>query len=114
MVTVTVLRKIALSLPEATEEPHFEKTSFRVGKKIFATYDAKENRCCIKLSAADQDVFSLFNKAVIYPVPNRWGLQGWTFVEMSTVRKDMLADMLTAAYCLVAQKKLSSLIDHKK
>ena len=30
-------RKFALSLPEATEEPHFEKSSFRVRGKIFAT-----------------------------------------------------------------------------
>ena len=30
-------RKFALSLPEATEEPHFEYSSFRVRGKIFAT-----------------------------------------------------------------------------
>ena len=30
-------RQYALSLPEATEEPHFELTSFRVRGKIFAT-----------------------------------------------------------------------------
>jgi predicted DNA-binding protein (MmcQ/YjbR family) len=47
MVTIDTLRKIALSLPETTEEPHFEKTSFRVKKKIFATYDALKNRACI-------------------------------------------------------------------
>lgn len=31
------LRKLALSLPEATEEPHFDMTSFRVRGKIFTT-----------------------------------------------------------------------------
>ena len=30
-------RDYALSLPEATEEPHFDLTSFRVRGKIFAT-----------------------------------------------------------------------------
>lgn len=30
-------RKLALSLPEAAEEPHFEMWSFRVRGKIFAT-----------------------------------------------------------------------------
>ena len=30
-------RKYALSLPETTEEPHFEYSSFRVCGKIFAT-----------------------------------------------------------------------------
>src|SRR5215475_11273645 len=38
------LRRYALSLAEAHEAPHFERTSFRVGKKIFATMtpDGKE------------------------------------------------------------------------
>jgi len=29
-------RRLAMSLPEVTEEPHFEYTSFRVRGKIFA------------------------------------------------------------------------------
>jgi hypothetical protein len=33
MVTINNLRTIALSFPEATEEAHFEKTSFRVKKR---------------------------------------------------------------------------------
>ena len=57
MVTVDTFRKLALSLPEVTEEPHFEKISFRIKKKIFATYDAKDNRACIKLSPNEQHVF---------------------------------------------------------
>ena len=35
--TLDEARTIALSLPGATEEPHFERTSFRVRGKIFAT-----------------------------------------------------------------------------
>jgi hypothetical protein len=31
------VRRIAMALPEVTEEPHFEYTSFRVRGKIFAT-----------------------------------------------------------------------------
>jgi hypothetical protein len=31
------VRRAALALPEATEEPHFDLTSFRVRGKIFAT-----------------------------------------------------------------------------
>jgi hypothetical protein len=42
--TPKALQAFALSLPETHEEPHFERTSFRVGKKIFATMtpDGKE------------------------------------------------------------------------
>jgi hypothetical protein len=35
--TLNQARQFALSLPEATEEPHFDYTSFRIGGKIFAT-----------------------------------------------------------------------------
>jgi hypothetical protein len=31
------VRALALALPETTEQPHFERTSFRVAGKIFAT-----------------------------------------------------------------------------
>lgn len=41
--TLTQVRKHALSLPGVTEEPHFERTSFRVKGKIFLTAKASEN-----------------------------------------------------------------------
>jgi predicted DNA-binding protein (MmcQ/YjbR family) len=104
------LRKLALSFPETTEEPHFEKTSFRVKKKIFATYDNKSNRTCIKLSEIDQNVFSASDKTMIFPVDNKWGKQGWTIIEMSKVHKDLFVDALTTAYCEVAPKKLADQI----
>jgi predicted DNA-binding protein (MmcQ/YjbR family) len=107
MVSIEIFRKLALSFPEATEEPHFEKTSFRVKKKIFATYDEVKNRACIKLSEIDQDVFSTANKTIIFPVDNKWGKQGWTLIEMSKVRKELFIDALTTAYCEVAPKRLA-------
>jgi len=76
MVKITTLRKLALSFPETSEDPHFEKTSFRVKKKIFATYDNKTKRACIKLPEIYQDVFSLADKTIIFPVANKWGKQG--------------------------------------
>ena len=108
MVTFETFRTLALSFPEATEEPHFEKTSFRVKKKIFATYDSKNKRACLKLSEIDQDVFTLADSTVIYPVDNKWGKQGWTIIEMNKVRKELFIDALTTAYCNVAPKKLAN------
>lgn len=107
MVNIKTFQKLALSFDEATEEPHFEKTSFRVNKKIFATYDAKNERACIKLSEIDQDVFSAFDKSIIYPLPNKWGKQGWTLIELQIVGIEIFTDALTSAYCEVAPKRLS-------
>ena len=109
-VTVTKLRELALSFPESTEEPHFEKTSFRVRKKIFATYDDVHRRASLKLSVSDQDVFSSADPAVIYPVPNKWGQQGWTLVELDAVDEQVFAAALTSAYCTVAPKELGDAV----
>ncbi len=42
MVSIKAAREIALSFDEVTEEPHFEKASFRVKKKIYATLNEKD------------------------------------------------------------------------
>ncbi|MBS1615474.1 MAG: MmcQ/YjbR family DNA-binding protein [Bacteroidetes bacterium] len=110
MISIDTFRKLALSFPETAEEPHFEKTSFRVKKKIFATYDSKYNRASIKLSEIDQDVFSSVDRTIIFPIDNKWGKQGWTQIEMSKVRKELFVDALTSAYCEVAPKKLAEQI----
>lgn len=107
MVTIDMLRKLALSFPETTEEPHFEKISFRVKRKIFATYEDVGKTACIKLSAIDQDVFASADWTIIYPVGNKWGKQGWTIIEMKRVDKNLFTDALTTAYCSVAPKELS-------
>lgn len=107
MITIQQFREFALQFPEVTEQPHFENTSFRVKNKIFASYDDTKKRACLKLSEIDQSVFSSAAKSVIYPVDNKWGKQGWTFVELSSVHPDLLIDALTTAYCCVAPKKLA-------
>jgi len=107
MVTIETFRKLALSFEGAEELPHFEKASFRVKKKIFATLDEKLNVACVMLSEVDQSVFCAFDKTIIYPVPNKWGKKGATFIELKKVKKEMLLDALTCSYCKVAPAKLA-------
>lgn len=114
MITLAAFRNLALSFPEAMEEPHFEKTSFRVRKKIFATYDDHNKTACIKLKEIDQDVFSSADKTAVYPLANKWGKQGWTIIEMRKVHPSLFKDALETAYCTVAPLQLSRLLrsDH--
>lgn len=97
MIDIETFRQLALSFPEVTEQPHFDRTSFRV-KKIFATLDIKNNLACLMLSEIDQSVFCAFDKSIIYPVPNKWGKKGATYVELKMVNKSMLKDALKKAY----------------
>jgi hypothetical protein len=64
--TPAAFRKMALSFPQAVEMPHFERRSFRVGTKIFATMttDGREAMVpvrplyrCFELLASKPDVF---------------------------------------------------------
>lgn len=105
MVDIETFRKLALAFPGTEELPHFDLTSFRFKKKVFATFWQKENRAMLKLSLIDQSVFCSYNNTIFFPVPGGWGKQGATFVELKKVRKDMFIDALTTAYNNVASKK---------
>lgn len=103
MITVTQFTNAALAFPDVVEAPHFEKNSFRIKRKIFATLDCNQARACIKLNETDQSVFCI--SPAIYPVPNKWGKQGWTFIELKSVNKNLCMDALHTAYNTVAGKR---------
>jgi YjbR len=46
---VAQVRRYALSLPDTTEEPHFEYSSFRVRGKIFVTVPPDEEHIHVAL-----------------------------------------------------------------
>jgi predicted DNA-binding protein (MmcQ/YjbR family) len=110
MTNFSLLSQYALSLPEAIEEPHFEKRSYRVKKKIFATFGEKEAFFVVKLTELQQSVFCKWDESACHPVPNKWGLQGWTRVYFEKVDEDFLKDIVKTSYSNVAPKKLLELL----
>lgn len=108
MISIKEVRVAALNFEEVVELPHFERTSFRVKKKIFCTMDEKQQIAVLMLRPEDQSVFSAFDKTVFYPVNGTWGRQGATTVELRKVRKSMFKDALTLAYCNKAPAKLAA------
>ena len=107
MVSTNAARQFALSFEVAEELPHFHLASFRVRKKIFATLDVENRRVFVKLSLTDQSVFCSFDKNIIYPVPNKWGLSGATYIELHKVSMEMFRDAVRVAYCTVAPHNLA-------
>jgi predicted DNA-binding protein (MmcQ/YjbR family) len=105
MVSVDHFIKLALSFESAEQHAHFDKSSFRVNKKIFATLDVKSQKVVVKLSDIEQSVFSAYDQSIIYPVKGTWGKQGWTEVELKKVRKNVLNDVLKTSYQNVAPNK---------
>ena len=107
MVSIGTFRQMSLSFPETVELPHFDRASFHVNKKIFCTLHESKALAMVKLDSHDQSVFCAFDKTVIYPVPGGWGKQGATYIELKKIRKAMLKDALTVAWCRIAPKKLA-------
>lgn len=107
MDALKIFKEIALGFPDTTEAPHFGKISFRLKKKIFATYDAKTKLACVKLSEEDQAVFAMRDKTLVYPVPSKWGKQGWTMMDIEKIEKELMIDALSAAYCAMAPNSKS-------
>lgn len=105
MISSGTFRKLAFALPGTVEKPHFDKSAFCVNNKIYATLDEKNNRVCLLLSQIDQSVFSAYDNTVIYPVPNKWGLKGATYVELKKVLKPVLKDALLHAYEKIAASR---------
>jgi predicted DNA-binding protein (MmcQ/YjbR family) len=106
MISISYAREMALHFENTEEKPHFERISFRVKDKIFATLDSAKKQLVIKLSPEEQYAFGVFNKEAIFPVEGAWGKQGWTIVELDKIGEDIFRDALITSYCNVAPKKL--------
>jgi predicted DNA-binding protein (MmcQ/YjbR family) len=105
MLTPDDIRRTALALPEAYEEPHFEIASFRVAKKIFCTIHVDQPRIMLKLTPEDQH--NLSDGEVIEPVPGYWGRGGSTFVWYEKLEPARLAGLMRLAWAGVAPKRLT-------
>jgi predicted DNA-binding protein (MmcQ/YjbR family) len=104
--TAAEFRDMALSFPGTEENPHFDRAAFKVIKKrIFATLHEASLTANLKLSPQDQRVFCKFDKKIVHPIPNKWGLQGWTTFELKTIPNELILDALNTAYQDVVKKK---------
>lgn len=113
MISKDAFRKLALPLPDAVEQPHFEKISFSINKKIFTTLDFTNGLAVVKLSEIDQSIFCNFDSTIIYPVKGSWGKKGWTTIELKRIKKNMLIESLSTSYKLVSNKKVRSHLKNK-
>jgi hypothetical protein len=99
--------ELALSFPGTAQKPHFERTGFSViGKRMFATYLAKNNTANIFLTPKEQTIFCKMDTKNIYPVPNKWGEKGATTFELNKVPKEFVLEALLSAYNDVIKRKM--------
>jgi hypothetical protein len=99
MLTPNNIRRLALSLPNVVEKPHFDRTKFRA-RIDFASLHTPSATANLRLTAYDQAEFSAAYPGIIYPVPNGFGRMGWTTFELNTVSEEVLWAGILAAYAL--------------
>lgn len=105
MITVAAFRKLALSLPDTAEGPHFESTAFLVKGKIFATLNESEKRAVVKLLPEQQEVMTTAEPAIFQPVPNYWGAKGWTWMHLPKADKKAVESAMRAAWTNITTPK---------
>ncbi len=84
------------SMPGCSEVPHFEKTAYRTKKRIFASLEENGNTLTVKLSPVQQSVYTGLKG--VAKVPNKWGEQGWTNININETDPDIMLEMCRLAY----------------
>lgn len=101
------IRAVALSLPEAEEQPHFDRASFRVRGKIFATLPPpKDGRelVVLKLPVLVRESLQQTDADAIVSL-GAWDKGGWTQLDIGRIDGDKLADLIRLAWRGVAPKR---------
>src|SRR6478672_11915442 len=96
-------RRVALSLPEASESVHVGHPDFRVGGKIFATLGYPNDEFGVAmLSSEQQEEFVRKDPKSFAPATGAWGKRGSTVIQLDTVDADMMRSAITTAWMRIA------------
>lgn len=91
------VRRIANSLEGTVEAPHFKRTAFKVAR-IYATLTADGRSLNLKLTPDEQELKCLVAPELFTPVPNAWGKQGWTTLQLEAAGTADLESALEMAW----------------
>ena len=106
MATAANLRKLALHMPEVAEQSHFGQPDFRVCGKIFACLSRDSRRATLKLPREVQTNLLEEHPKVFSAAAGRWGMSGWTEINLAQVTVDKLDVLMLEAWTVMAPKKL--------
>ena len=100
-------RQFALSLPETTEEPHFNYTSFRVKGKIFATAPPGGGHLNIFVDEELRDPLIASDPEIYAPLP--WGARVvGVQVTLAKANPTTVKRLLAACWTRKAPKRLAA------
>jgi hypothetical protein len=109
-VSLEVVRELALALPGASEEPHFDMVSFRVRGKIFATVPPDELHLHVFVDAAETEACVAEDPEVFEPL--LWGGKPRGLrVRLRAAASDRIRELLEESWRRKAPAKLIAEVD---
>jgi hypothetical protein len=110
--TANDFRRLALSLPEASEASHMGHPDFRVAGKIFATLNhPRAGWGMVSLTPEQQELFVRAEPKAFIPVKGGWGRGGATNVQLRSARKPAVRAALITAWRNRAPKRLANTVE---
>jgi hypothetical protein len=104
-----------MALPETSEEPHFEKSSFRVKGKIFATVPEGGNQLHIFVTPDEARALIAEDPVVFEEI--RWGKKvadSWVRVNLAKADRTLVCELLEDAWRLKAPKRVVASFDAER
>jgi hypothetical protein len=104
-------RRCALSLPETTEEPHFDKSSFRVRGKIFATVPAGGRHLHVFVNRDEAEALVAEDPSAYEEIV--WGRarSDWIRVTLAAADRQQVCELLEEAWRAKAPKRVVAAFD---
>jgi len=108
-VNIAQVRRFALSLPEVTEEPHFEYSSFRIRGKIFATVPPDGKHLHLFVSEDEREIAIALEPKFLEEL--HWGARVVGLrVSLPKAKPKVVTRLLEQAWARKAPKRLRSAI----
>jgi hypothetical protein len=105
MTSLAQARKMALSLPETTEEPHHDLSSWRVKGKIFATVPDDDH---IRVMLAEEESRAAVAEHPDFCAEIYWGTRlAGVVVDLGVAPPEIVGELLNDAWCRKAPQKLA-------
>ena len=103
--TPEAFRALALSMTGSHEEPHFKRTSFRVGKKIFATMSPDGREAMVPVLPVARCLSLLESDPATYVDHGGWTRRlGSLGMRLARVDEKLVGEYLRDAWARVAPK----------
>jgi hypothetical protein len=104
-VTAQQARELALALDNASEAPHFDRTSFRTPRRIFATLAEDGEDMNFMFDHALQEFYCERAPDAFAPVSGGWGRMGATRCLLAVVDRETFHGALMAAHARASQPR---------